>query len=80
MPTHSDWLIQSPVSHPVPHSLPLDCADHVNDQDKPAALRRPEEFVKIGFKLRATGAPITSAEHGIACEEIKKFMKAAQHV
>jgi len=45
----------------------------VNDQDKPAALETAREFIKIGFKIKATaGTCKYLQEHGVECEEIKK--------
>lgn len=53
----------------------------VNDQDKPAALETAREFVKIGFKIRATGGTHKFLqENGIKSEEIKKLYEGRPNI
>jgi carbamoyl-phosphate synthase large subunit len=53
----------------------------VNDQDKPAVLETAQEFVKIGFKIKATGGTSKYLqENGIKCEEIKKLFEGRPNI
>ena len=53
----------------------------VNDQDKPAALETAREFVKIGFKIKATGGTHKFLqENEIMSEEIKKLYEGRPNI
>jgi carbamoyl-phosphate synthase large subunit len=53
----------------------------VNDPDKPAALETAREFVKIGFKIRATGGTHKFLqENGIESKEIKKVYEGRPNI
>ena len=53
----------------------------VNDQDKPAALETAREFIKIGFKIRATGGTYKYLQsNGVECEEIKKIFEGRPNI
>jgi carbamoyl-phosphate synthase large subunit len=53
----------------------------VNDQDKPAALETAREFVKIGFKIKATGGTYKYLQsNGVECEEIKKIFEGRPNI
>jgi len=53
----------------------------VNDRDKPAALEVAREFVKLGFRIRATAGTFKYLqEHGVSCEYIKKLAEGRPNV
>ncbi len=53
----------------------------VNDQDKPAALETAREFIKVGFKIKATSGTYSYLqENGVACEEIKKLYEGRPNI
>ena len=53
----------------------------VTDQDKPQALEVAREFVRLGFKIRATaGTYKYLQEHGVPCEYIKKLAEGRPNV
>ncbi|MEA4925997.1 MAG: carbamoyl-phosphate synthase large subunit [Syntrophomonadaceae bacterium] len=53
----------------------------VNDQDKPAALQTAREFIKVGFKIKATAGTYKFLhENGIACEPIKKLYEGRPNI
>ena len=53
----------------------------VNDQDKPAALEIALEFIKIGFKIKATGGTYQYLQkHGVECEEVKKIYEGRPNI
>ncbi|MGE5404985.1 MAG: carbamoyl-phosphate synthase large subunit [Candidatus Saccharibacteria bacterium] len=53
----------------------------VNDQDKPAALETARQFLKIGFKIKATeGTYKFLKENGIECESIKKLYEGRPNI
>jgi len=53
----------------------------VNNSNKPAALKAAREFVKIGFKIRATkGTCAYFRENGVESEEIKKLFEGRPNI
>jgi len=53
----------------------------IPDQDKPAVLETAREFVKLGFKIKATeGTHKFLQEHGIPSEPIKKIYQGRPHI
>ncbi|MGE5390351.1 MAG: carbamoyl-phosphate synthase large subunit [Deltaproteobacteria bacterium] len=53
----------------------------VTDQDKPAALETAREFIKIGFKIKATaGTHKYLQANGVKCEEIKKLYEGRPNI
>jgi len=53
----------------------------VTDQDKPAALETAREFVKIGFKIKATtGTHKYLQANGLESEEIKKLYEGRPNI
>jgi carbamoyl-phosphate synthase large subunit len=53
----------------------------VNDEDKPDVLEAAKEFVKIGFKIKATeGTFRFLSKNGIKCETIKKLSEGRPNI
>ncbi|NMA51914.1 MAG: carbamoyl-phosphate synthase large subunit [Peptococcaceae bacterium] len=53
----------------------------IPDQDKPAVLETAKEFVKLGFKIKATeGTHRFLQEHGVPSEAIKKIYQGRPHI
>ncbi|NLW92698.1 MAG: carbamoyl-phosphate synthase large subunit [Syntrophomonadaceae bacterium] len=53
----------------------------VTDPDKPAALETAREFIKIGFKIKATaGTHKFLKANGVECEEIKKLYEGRPNI
>ncbi len=53
----------------------------VNDPDKPAALETAREYIRTGFKIKATGGTHRYlVDHGVASEEIKKIWEGRPNI